>query len=598
MRHAPASILPLALAVSLALPQPRALAAQVRAEPPLEVLHGFTLIDGSGGPPVPDAAIAVRGSRIVMVGTRRELLESPSARNAIVVDLGGGWVVPGLVDAHVHLSTSPDRETAEAELYRMLYAGITAVRDMAGDARALASLARDSRLGEIEAPDVYFSAVVAGPPFFADPRPQAAAAGERAGEVPWIQAITPTTDPELAVALARGTYATGLKIYADLDAATVRALTEEAHRQGMQVWAHSMVFPARPLEVVEAGVDVVSHVCTMAWEAMADAPRRSDEDRVPRYEAFSATSPVFGQLFAAMRSRGTILDATLAMYARAERATSLAPGTRPAAGCDTAFARDLVREAAAAGVKIAAGTDFSTPPDDPFPALHLELEELVEQGGLTPMQAIVAATSMGAEAIGIESTHGLIAEGRRLDMVLLEADPLADISNMRKIRAAWKNAVRYERDAYRSRFPEPVSEQQPVAAASGIASPRAMLEGWLDMWRRYDLDRADQLLLADDALTWFPSDGEELIEGHEAVRAYLERIGFVSGGFLPENELWVEQATISDFGDSAVIGGLWYFGRRADRERAARGNLTLVLVREGAGWRIAHVSFGRYGPAR
>ena len=94
------------------------------------------------------------------VGSRRELLSGPNApRDAIVINLGGGYVIPGLIDAHVHLSTSPDRQSAEAELYRQLYSGITAVRDMAGDARALASLARDSRLGEIDAPDVYFAAL-------------------------------------------------------------------------------------------------------------------------------------------------------------------------------------------------------------------------------------------------------------------------------------------------------------------------------------------------------------------------------------------------------------------------------------------------------
>jgi imidazolonepropionase-like amidohydrolase len=74
------------------------------ATPPLEIFHGFTLIDGTGGPPIPDAAISVRGNQIVTVGSRRELLSGPAApRDAIVVNLGGGYVIPGLIDAH----TSP-----------------------------------------------------------------------------------------------------------------------------------------------------------------------------------------------------------------------------------------------------------------------------------------------------------------------------------------------------------------------------------------------------------------------------------------------------------------------------------------------------------
>ena len=64
------------------------------------------------------------------VGSRRELLSGPNApRDAIVINLGGGYVIPGLIDAHVHLSTSPDHQSAEAELYRLLHSGVTAVRD-------------------------------------------------------------------------------------------------------------------------------------------------------------------------------------------------------------------------------------------------------------------------------------------------------------------------------------------------------------------------------------------------------------------------------------------------------------------------------------
>ncbi|MGD8602734.1 MAG: hydrolase, partial [Gemmatimonadota bacterium] len=109
--------------------------AQVAENAPLEVYHGFTLIDGTGAPPIEDAAISVRGNSIVTVGSRRELLSGPSApRDAIVINLGGGYVIPGLIDAHVHLATAPDRPNAEAELHRLLYSGVTAVRDMAGDA--------------------------------------------------------------------------------------------------------------------------------------------------------------------------------------------------------------------------------------------------------------------------------------------------------------------------------------------------------------------------------------------------------------------------------------------------------------------------------
>ncbi|MEX2048216.1 MAG: amidohydrolase family protein [Gemmatimonadota bacterium] len=579
--------------------------AQTGAQPPLEIFHGFTLIDGQGGPPIPDAAISVRGNQIVTVGSRRELLSGPSApRDAIVINLGGGYVVPGLIDAHVHLATSPNRANAEAELHRLLYGGVTAVRDMAGDARALASLARDSRLGVIEAPDVYFAALMAGPPFFADPRPGLSAAGELPGDVPWIQAITPTTDMVRAVAMAKGTYATGVKIHADLEQAEVRRIADEAHRQGMQVWAHSMVFPARPLEVIESGVDVISHACDIGWEAMASAPTRYHNDVTPQYSAFEPGSRVFTALFEEMRRRGTILDATLAIYARADSLRETDPETAPGARCDVGFVRALVAQAKASGVRIAAGSDFTTPPENPFPALHAELEELVTYGGLTPMDAILAATSVAAETFGMEATHGTLAHGRPVNFVFLRQDPLADIRNLRSVQAVWKNAVRHDRTAFRSRFPTQQSGTRTTVANTAPApiasteTPRALLDSWLAMWGRYDLAPLRELFIASDALTYFPSDRQELISGFDDVRNYHADLGFVVGGFQPESELWLEGVTISDFEESAVIGAVWYFGSRVNPAAAGRGPLTMVLTRTSAGYRISHINFGNYPTAR
>ncbi len=580
-----------ALLVLMALAMPRPAVAQVQGNAPLEVLYGFTLIDGMGGPPIEDAAMAIRGNEILTIANRRELLSGPDApRDAIVVNLGGGYVIPGLIDSHVHLATTPNRQKAEAALYRQLYAGITAVRDMAGDARALASLARDSRLGQIDAPDVYFSALMAGESFLDDPRPQSSTAGEIAGQVPWMQAITPQTDLVTAVARAKGTYATGIKIYANLEPAEVANITAEAHRQGMKVWAHSMVFPTRPIDVVRSGVDVISHVCRIAWEGMQEAPTEYHHDQVPLYGNFSAASPVFTELFQEMRTRGTILDATLAIYARAE----LDPANPLSDRCDTGFARDLVKRAHEEGIPIVAGTDFTAAADDPYPALHEELEELVANGGLSPMEAIVSATRFAADAIGVEETHGRLAHGRPVSFVLLAEDPLADIRNLRSVRAVWKNAVRFDRTAYRV----PVAEDDAPSdrATTGPASAQQALEHWLALWRRYDLDAVGEVFLQDPALTYFSSDEEGVKEGFAAVLAHHEDLGFVSGGFRPENELWLEDAVISDFDDSAVISAVWHFGNRVSRAGAARGPFTMVVVRTTAGFRISHLNMSNYPP--
>lgn len=569
------------------------LSAQIQGSAPLEVLYGFTLIDGTGAPPIEDAAMAIRGNEILTVSSRLELLSGPNApRDAIVTNLGGGYVVPGLVDAHVHLATVPNRERAESELYRMLYGGIVAVRDMAGDGRALASLARDTRLGQIDGPDVYYAALMAGPTFLSDPRPQSSAAGEVAGHVPWMQQITPETDIPTAVAMARGTSASGIKIYANLGPELVDAITAEAHRQGAMVWAHSMVFPTRPLEVVNSGVDVISHVCRLAWEGMADAPDEYHHNQVPLFGNFSAESPVFTELFDAMREHGTILDATLAMYALMAED----PDNPRSDRCDLGFARELVLRAHNEGIPIAAGTDFMTGPADPYPALLVELEELVNGAGLPPMAAIEAGTRVAAEAIGVQDRYGTLAHGRPVSFVLLAEDPIADIRNLRSIRAVWKNGERFDRGAFRPQLT--ASETDTDVVQRGPQSAQQALDAWLALWRRYDLDLLDEVFLRDRVLTYFASDAEGPIEGWDAVREYHRDRGFVSGGFAISDELWLEDALISDFEDSAVVSAVWHFGNPLQPGEAGRGPFTMVLVRTSAGYRISHINMANYPRAQ
>ena len=75
-----------------------------------------------------------------------------------------------------------------------------------------------------------------------------------------------------------------------------------------------------------------------------------------------------------------------------------------------------------------------------------------------------------------------------------------------------------------------------------------------------------------------------------------EGLGFTPGGFDPEEELWLEDVTVANLGESAVVGAIWYFGSRANRAAAGRGPLTMVLVRTSSGFRISHVNFGNYRP--
>ncbi len=590
-----------ALALGALAVLPASTSAQVEEQSdgaPLEIIHGFTLIDGTGGEALPDAALAVRGHTIVAVGTAAELrAQWANEVNAFEVDLGGGFVVPGLIDSHVHLGTVPNRERAEVELERLLYGGVTGVRDMAGDGRALASLARDARLGEIVAPDIYYAALGAGPSFCDDPRPRASAAGATPGAVPWLQAVAADSDLGETVALAAGTYAQGIKIYANLDAELVNRITYEAHQRDLRVWAHSMVFPARPLEVVRAGVDVVSHVCRLAWEGESDTPKEYHHDERPDFERMSVEAPVFTQLFEEMKARGTILDATLAMYARLDRAQArLAEGgdaTPPRPQCDTEFARGLVRRAHELGVDIVAGTDFTADPSDPFPALHAELEELVDFGGLSPMEALVAATGNAARALGIDEAVGTLQVGKEADFVLLGADPTTDVRNLRTVREVWKRGRRFERDRY---VPGVLRAGDGTGGALQTSSPQALLRSWVELWSRYDLDLLDELFLEDDRTTYFSSETAGLIVGFEPLVEHHRGFGFQPGGAEPSAELWIENAEFSDLGDAVVIGAVWFFGDPADRGSAQRGPMTAVVVATPDGYRIAHMHFANYDP--
>ena len=430
-----------------------AVSAAAPAEPPFAPAHqgerivyrGATLIDGTGGPAQLDMAVITNGTRIEAVLPAARLT-SATIGTARVVDLSGRYLLPGLIDSHQHMATPPNRHRAEALMRRDLYSGITATRIMADDLRSIAELDRAARAGEIPGPDLHYAALVAGPGFFSDPRTAAVSFGYRPGEAPWAQAIGPGTDIPLAIARARGTGATGLKIYADLPAYLVSRLAAEAHRQGLMVWAHFMVFPATPAEVLAARPDTVSHSCYGAYQAMARRP-------AAYRERFPVDASLFAQgdnvamesLFRTMRERGILLDATLRVYREGER------GATPAhpAQCTLDLAGRLTAEAHRDGVLISAGTDGDTAADAPYPALFDELELLVHRAGFTPLDAIRAASQIGAMTMGQGQDVGVIAAGHRADLVVLARDPLADIANMRSVLFTVKNGRRFERSDYR-----------------------------------------------------------------------------------------------------------------------------------------------------
>jgi imidazolonepropionase-like amidohydrolase len=257
------------------------------------------------------------------------------------------------------------------------------------------------------------------------------------GSAPWQRAVDATTDIRMAVAEAKGAGATGVKLYANLPAALVKEIAAEAHRQGLLVWAHGTIFPAKPSDVVAAGTDVVSHTAYLAWEAV---PRVPMDYRIRAFANFThirPDDPKIVALLEQMKERGTILDATVLVFRQNSSRSPDAFGQ----GIAT-WGEAVTREAHRAGVLVDAGTDsggLTGKGADAAPAVVGEMALLVEQCGFSPAEAIQSATQVSAMAIGQSADRGTIAHGMAADLVVLSADPIADIHNVRKVVEVMKD---------------------------------------------------------------------------------------------------------------------------------------------------------------
>ena len=430
---------------ALAAAQSAPLSAAQAADGPAATLYsGATIVDGTGAPARADQDLLVKGERIVAIGPRGTL----PADGATRIDVSGRTIIPGLVDSHVHLATPPDRRKAEAVLRRNLYGGVTMVRDMADDLRSVGELARASRVGEIPAPDIYYAAIIAGPSFFADPRVAAASQGVKLGTAPWMQSIDEKTDLSEAMTLVRGTSATAIKIYANLQPDLVAAVTREAQRQGLMVWAHSAIFPTRPAEGIAAGVDSVSHICYLAYQTEPGI-HPSYQDRTPVNERhLRPNDPVMAALFRDMLAKDILIDATGSLFVREEGPRRADPNGKPLR-CTGKAVIALTKQAHTMGVPISTGTDFGLPASDPWPEVHEELLFLARDVGMKPIDVIRAATLNGAIAAGQQKDRGSLEAGKIADFVVLAKDPLADIANIRSVETVVKRGRAYARTDFK-----------------------------------------------------------------------------------------------------------------------------------------------------
>jgi imidazolonepropionase-like amidohydrolase len=390
-------------------------------------IHGVNVIDVKNRGIVENQTIVIENDIIKGVFDSKNYNNPDSIQ---VLDFSGYYIAPGLIDAHVHLASNPSQddnfEVTKDRLNYLLKNGITSVRDMAGDARFLSYLSRQAFLGEIPSPDIYFSALIAGESFFKDPRTKLAAQGAQAGKAPWMRGINANSNLSQIIAEAKGTGATGVKVYADLDKFHVQKVVQEAHYQGLKVWAHSTVFPARPSEVSQAGVDVMSHATYLAWEGENEIPTDASL-RHRKHDQFQIDNPVFLALIEKMKSNRTILDPTISVYKRYFPDSTLYQ-----------YGTLLTKLAYANNVSIGVGTDLPIDVTAAAPIFQ-EMTSLQEDAGMEPIDIIRGATIVNAEMIGKENEIGSIEIGKRANLIILKNNPLKNINNIKSIHLVIKN---------------------------------------------------------------------------------------------------------------------------------------------------------------
>ena len=444
---------------------------EVPAPDPSIAIVGANLWDGTGRGPVRNAVTLIRGDRIVCAGAAGECLVPPHAR---IINAQGRWLMPGLIDSHVHLlfltGGSATQELA-LDLRDLLAQGVTTVRDMGGNP---AELLRRVNAMSIT-PRVYAMQLVAGRRFFFNGfhgvrtargvvfRQPPALTMQSLG---WTPAMyNRGDDPDSIVALARNAGAMGLKLYAQLDLESVKALVAAAHRAGMPVWGHAWVQPASALEQALAGQDGVVHAAGFAGELFSQEDRDTlvNDGSLQMATAEAATvgsahDPRISAALDSMARLGTMfeptLDATSHSVAYFNAKTRHIPSeqeeyVRAASG----FGMEITREAVRRGVRISAGSDHvAYGPIGERASLFGELRLLVDSIGLTPAAALLAATRDAARAIGGEPARriGIIEAGRYADLVLLGRNPLSDVDNLDSIVWIMKAGQIYRPEQLRS----------------------------------------------------------------------------------------------------------------------------------------------------
>ena len=440
------------------------------------VIIAGTLIDGTGKEPLPNSLIIIENNTITTVSQQGKV---PYPQNAQVINAAGKFILPGLIDMHVHY------DSWMPELF--LAHGVTTAVDLASYDWVYAQKDGIAK-GKIPGPHLVVSS------FALD------------GRLFWNVPFAPLDGPASAREAVRGFIAQGIslvKTYTEISPDELEVVVQEAHQAGLPVMGH--VGSVDAAQAARIGVDGLAHASGVALATIADPDRRKelqefeqigiavDYPRYLLYHAFMDPQKVEEVIRLLVQEEVALepdLINTSARWAAKRRAeykhedkTLLAqPQLRyipenirqrvlhdePAEDLSATEREQLqqgylnlqsfLRAFVAAGGKILAGSDTASFVL-PGISLHRELELLVD-AGLSPMQAIMAATKNNAEFLRQQATFGTIEEGKRADILMVRKDPLQDIRNTQTVAMVIKDGKVLD-TRYHANFRNPIPSPPP-----------------------------------------------------------------------------------------------------------------------------------------
>ena len=411
------------------------------------VFRNFTLIDGADRGPLPQAAMVVENGRVTWVGAATDLKAPERAK---VTDLNGAYVIPGLMDMHAHVGNTVDlvqdksnhtRESVEKDLRTYASYGVTTVMSMGTDQDTIFPVRNDQRSAAANGGQVSMARVyTAGQGLVFK--------GGYGGLAGVNEAVATTEEAAASVNAQVEKGADLIKLWLDSELGTMpkmppeisKAIIDAAHKRGARVLAH-VFYLEDAKRLVDQGIDGFVHMVRdqPIDQALIDSMKKHGTWQVASTLSREAAMFAYGSTPAfaddPFFSRG-VSAKTLELIKSPER--QKAQAGNPNFKKFPAFfenAKANLKRIVDAGIPYAAGTDAGPPGRFPGYSEHWELELMVE-AGLTPAQTIDAATRRSAMFLGAEDL-GTLEATKWADFVVLDANPLTDIRNSRKIRAVY-----------------------------------------------------------------------------------------------------------------------------------------------------------------